>query len=67
MLGRRALERLKLSRIGRAKAVKATHATTFEGGRRMHYFNCFDAKVVAAEKLIENKGVTATMHGYRNG
>ena len=61
------MEHSKLSRIGRTKAVKATHATTFEGGRRVHYFNCFDAKVAAAEKLIENKGVTATMHGYRNG
>ena len=61
------MERSKLSRIGRAKAVKATRATTFEGGRRVDYFNCFDVKVVAAEKLIENKGVTAMMHGYRNG
>jgi hypothetical protein len=57
MLGRRALEHSKLSRIERAKAVKATRATTFEGGRRVHYFNCFGVEVVAAEKLIENKGL----------
>jgi hypothetical protein len=50
-------EKMKIYKAGYKRGVKVARVTTFEGGRRVDYFNCFGVKIMAAERLIENKGL----------
>ena len=50
-------EKMKIYKSGYKKGARVARVTTFEGGRRIDYFNCFGIKIMAAERLIENKGL----------
>jgi hypothetical protein len=50
-------EKMKIYKSGYKKGAKVARVTTFDGGRRIDYFNCFGLKIMAAEKLVENKGL----------
>jgi hypothetical protein len=50
-------EKMKIYKAGYKRGAKVARVTTFEGGRRVDYFNCYGIKIMAAEKLIENRGL----------
>jgi len=47
---------MKIYKMGYKRGAKVPRITTFEGGRRIDYYPCYGIKIVASEKLIENKG-----------
>jgi uncharacterized protein (DUF1330 family) len=49
-------EKMKVYKSGYKKGARVARVVTYEGGRRVDYFNSYGLKIVAAEKLIENKG-----------
>jgi len=49
-------EKMKIYKSGYKKGARVARVVTYEGGRRVDYFNSYGLKIVAAEKLIENKG-----------
>jgi hypothetical protein len=50
-------EKMKVYKSGYKKGARVARVSTFEGGRRVDYFNSFGLKLMAAEKLIENRGL----------
>jgi len=50
-------EKMRIYKAGYKRGAKVARVTTFEGGRRVDYFNCFGLKIMAAEKIVENKGL----------
>jgi hypothetical protein len=50
-------EKMKIYKSGYKKGTKVARVVTYEGGRRVDYFNSFGLKMMAAEKLVENKGL----------
>jgi len=50
-------EKMKIYKAGYKRGAKVARVTTFEGGRRVDYFNCYGVKIMAAERLVENKGL----------
>jgi hypothetical protein len=49
-------EKIKIYKTGYKRGAKVPRVITFEGGRRIDYYPCYGVKIVASEKLIENKG-----------
>jgi hypothetical protein len=50
-------EKMKIYKSGYKKGARVARVVTYEGGRRVDYFNSFGLKIMAAEKLIENRGL----------
>jgi hypothetical protein len=49
-------EKMKIYKSGYKKGARIARVVTYEGGRRVDYFNSFGLKIMAAEKTIDNKG-----------
>jgi hypothetical protein len=50
-------EKMKIYKSGYKKGARVARVVTYEGGRRVDYFHSFGLKMMAAEKLIENRGL----------
>jgi hypothetical protein len=50
-------EKMKIYKAGYKRGARVARVTTFEGGRRVDYFHCYGPKIMAAERLVENKGL----------
>jgi len=50
-------DKLKIYKSGYKRGARVPRVTTFEGGRRIDYFQAFCLKIMAAEELTENKGL----------
>jgi hypothetical protein len=50
-------EKMKIYKSGYKKGARVARVVTYEGGRRVDYFHTFGLKLVAAEKLVENRGL----------
>jgi hypothetical protein len=50
-------EKMKVYKSGYKKGARVARVVTYEGGRRVDYFHSFGLKLMAAEKLIENRGL----------
>jgi hypothetical protein len=50
-------EKMKIYKSGYKKGARVARVVTYEGGRRVDYFNSYGLKIMAAEKLIENRGL----------
>jgi len=51
-------EKMKIYKAGYKRGARVARVTTFEGGRRVDYFNCYGPKIMAGERPIENKGLS---------
>jgi len=49
-------EKMKIYKSGYKKGARVARVVTYEGGRRVDYFNSYGLKMMAAERLVENKG-----------
>jgi hypothetical protein len=50
-------EKMKIYKSGYKRGARVARVSTFEGGRRVDYFNSYGLKMMAAERLVENKGL----------
>lgn len=63
-------DKMKIYKSGYKRGVKIARVTTYEGGRRIDYYNSYGLKIMAGEHLVENKGllqrciVVELMEGY---
>jgi len=50
-------DKMKIYKTGYKRGARVPRVVTFEGGRRIDYFQAFGLKIMAAEELTENKGL----------
>lgn len=50
-------DKMKIYKSGYKRGARVGRVVTYEGGRRIDYFNTYGMKIMAGERLIENKGL----------